>query len=77
MGREKAKADAEYYKAHKDRLKQYRVDNKEKINERQNTKITCECGKTVSQTNLSQHRKTKYHTNYLKDNVPQKIDGSD
>ena len=41
--------------------KQYRKDNKEHLTE----KIPCECGCMISRENLSQHRKTQKHNEYM------------
>jgi len=40
--------------------------NKDKIDERKKEKITCGCGSVIRKSDLSQHRKTKKHLNYLK-----------
>lgn len=43
-----------------ERAKQYRVQNKEKLAEQRNKTILCDkCGKEISKTNLSRHKKTK------------------
>jgi len=44
---------------------QYYQDNKEKITERASQKIECECGKIVSRGNISTHRKTKKHQDFI------------
>ena len=55
----------EYYEQNEQQIKesqkQYRAQNKEKINE----KINCGCGSIVMKCNLSNHKKTKKHLNYL------------
>lgn len=48
--------------------KQYALNNKEKIKERYakwNVVITCECGSQVCKKDLSAHKKTKKHQDYL------------
>ena len=41
--------------------KEYKQNNKAKIAERQNEKVECECGCTVSRSNITRHRKSKKH----------------
>jgi hypothetical protein len=53
--------------------KKYREENKEEIKEysekyyeENKEKITCECGSIVTKCNLTKHKKTKKHLEYLK-----------
>jgi len=48
-------------RTHKESCKNYREQNKEKINEKAKEKITCSCGSIISKHNLSSHLKTKKH----------------
>ena len=41
--------------------KNYRENNKDKINE----KITCECGCVISKNNISRHKESKKHLDYI------------
>ena len=43
-------------------------NNKEKINEKRKEKITCECGGVCSDRNISRHRKSNKHQEWLKNN---------
>ena len=45
--------------------KQYRISNKDKINELKTTKINCICGSTISQNNKARHEKTIKHIKSL------------
>ena len=45
----------------KEKNKKYRDENKEKINE----KITCECGSIVRKADITKHRKTLKHIEYI------------
>jgi hypothetical protein len=51
----------EYYVKNYDKIKEYCLKNNDKLKE----KITCECSLIVSKAWLSQHKRTKKHTNYL------------
>lgn len=46
-------------------LKQYRINNKQTISEKAKIKIECECGSVVRKSDISDHRKTKKHQNYI------------
>ena len=46
--------------------KEYREKNKEKLKEKQKEKVKCECGSIINRSNLSIHKKTQKHQNYLK-----------
>ncbi len=45
--------------------KEYNEQNKEKRNEYNNTKISCECGFMTARKNLTRHKKTELHNNKL------------
>jgi hypothetical protein len=45
--------------------KEYYEENIDKIKEHQKEIITCECGGKFTRTNLSQHRKSKKHLNFI------------
>jgi hypothetical protein len=55
----------EYRENNKEKIneyaKEYRENNKEKILEWKNQRITCECGRTITFGNKAQHEKTKVH----------------
>lgn len=68
----------EYREKNKETLslknKQYREQNKEQIILKKKEKITCECGVTCRKNDLSRHKKSKFHINYinqLNENVQQ------
>ena len=42
-------------------LEQYRIDNRDKLREKQNEKFECVCGKTYTRSNKTKHEKTKIH----------------
>ena len=46
-------------------MKKYREENKDKIKEYREEKITCGCGCSVSKSHVSRHYKSKMHQNYL------------
>jgi len=60
----------EYYEDNKHKIRQYRKkhyeDNIDKIKEYRSKKILCECGKFISCSNISIHKKSKKHLNYIK-----------
>ena len=60
-----AEYQKQYYTENKAKLaeydKQYRTENKAK----QNQKVICECGCSVSKSNLATHKKTKKHQNWI------------
>ena len=45
--------------------KKWRDANKELISQRQKIKVQCECGSIVNKNDLSTHRRTKKHLNYI------------
>ena len=48
--------------------KEYREQNKEKINARIREKVTCTCGCVLSRGNLSTHKKSKQHVKFMESN---------
>lgn len=46
--------------------KKYREKNLEKLKERDNTKITCECGKIYNFSNKTNHIRTLFHQDFVK-----------
>jgi hypothetical protein len=67
----------EYRKKNKEELKEYdkeyKEKNKEKINKRRRIKyqekITCECGTEVSRQNVTRHKRTIKHINYINKSI--------
>jgi len=59
----------EYYEANeeyfKEKQKEYRTNNKDKVNANASQKISCECGCEIRQDNLSTHKKTQKHINLM------------
>ena len=49
----------------KQRNKEYREVNKEKIKAQKTKVCNCECGKTYTLSNKSQHEKTQFHQNFI------------
>jgi len=47
--------------------KEYREDNKERLNAKRAEKIQCECGVSVSNRNISRHRTSKRHIKFIED----------
>ena len=69
-------ADKKYRDTHKDKINQYRLDyyqtNKEVIKAKQRSKIKCECGRIISKSGISGHRKSKVHRSTMaKSNITQ------
>ena len=56
----------QYYQDNKKRVKQYYKDNIDKINKRKQTKIYCLCGTVSNKNNISTHKKTKKHIDFMK-----------
>ena len=48
-----------------DYLKQYREDNNEEIKKYKTKKIICDCGCIISFSNLSAHKKSQKHLNFM------------
>ena len=59
LNKEKRKKRIKEYKS------QYRIKNRDIINEKQNQKITCVCGSTYTKHNKKRHEKSQKHKNYL------------
>ena len=59
----------EYYNSNKDkcleRMKNYRELNKDELNEKKNTRLTCECGSSYTLSNKSKHLQSKKHNKLL------------
>ena len=59
----------EYYKKNYEKCinngKNYYLENKTTILEKQKEKITCECGLIVRKQGISRHKKSKKHLNYI------------
>jgi hypothetical protein len=54
-----AKQKQQYYEEHKDKWKESRERNRDKINERKREKVACDiCGKMSSKGHISRHKKT-------------------
>ena len=51
----------EYEKNYNEKRKEYYEKNKQKILEKRNEKITCECGCLIRRNGLAEHKKTKKH----------------
>ena len=50
---------------HKQYIKQYDIDNAEKIKKYRAEKIQCECGRLISRCYISRHRKSKKHKSFF------------
>ena len=61
-------------RTHTESVKAYRESNRDIINEKQNTKFTCECGGKYSRPNKNQHLKSKKHLNAVALLDPQQSD---
>ena len=63
----------EYRKVNEEKLnqksKEWYKANKEKIKERKNEKISCECGCVISRTRISRHKNSKFHLNFLNEQI--------
>ena len=57
--------DTPEYRQHE---KEYREQNKEKFNAQQREKVTCICGCVLSKGNMSRHKKTKQHVEFMEQN---------
>ncbi len=47
------------------RVKEYYIKNREKILIKTAEKIKCECGKEIQKSNVSNHKKSIYHKNFI------------
>jgi len=58
-----------YYESNKEkcleRMKTYRDINKDVLNQKKNTKITCECGSSITLSNKAKHTQSKKHQNAI------------
>ena len=67
-----AEQQKQYRADNKDKLaeyhKQYRADNKQALLEKKKEKIICECGTESTKSDISRHRKTKKHINFISNN---------
>lgn len=58
-----------YYQNNKEhcleRMKSYREQNKEILNDKKNAKHICECGASITLSNLAKHRKSQKHINFI------------
>lgn len=48
-----------------ERQRQHYNENRERISEQKKTKIECECGSLIRRADISTHKKTKKHLNYI------------
>jgi hypothetical protein len=71
--RYKKEQNQENYKKNRDerleKQKQYSIDNKEKIKEKNQSKITCECMAIIRIYEKSRHLKTKKHLKFINNNI--------
>ena len=44
------------------RQREYHKNNKDKIHEKKNVKISCSCGMQISSCNIHKHLRNKWHT---------------
>jgi hypothetical protein len=65
LGLGKKGQDADYYQRHKENIKknvrEYAANNKEKISQRNKTKVVCECGFEGTKHHIHRHRGTINH----------------
>ena len=54
-----------YREKNREKIQKLREQNREKNKEKQNEKVTCECGCIVARSNLSRHKKNKKHNKLL------------
>jgi len=47
------------------RVKDYRIENIDKLNEYRTSKVLCDCGQHISYTHLSRHKQTKKHIDVI------------
>lgn len=64
----------QWYIEHKEKIseqsRQWYQKNKNKIKKENVIKVVCECGSSVSKGNLTRHKKSKKHINYIHNVVP-------
>jgi hypothetical protein len=63
----------EWHQAHREKMKEYRQENKQTIREKAKVKTKCECGSVITKSHLQQHKKTKKHTNYIATQITENI----
>ena len=64
--KEKMKAYHELYrKENKEKKKEWYQNNKEKRKENEKQKVVCECGCESTPSNISRHRKSKFHQEFI------------
>ena len=63
----------QYYEANEEELAKqyatYRQNNKDLINQRQNAKVSCECGATHARCGGVRHLQTNKHLNFLESQI--------
>ena len=63
----------EYYEVNKEKIFEYQKENyqnnREAIKQRRQTKISCECGCVISKNHTSRHKKSKFHLNFLNQQI--------
>lgn len=68
-----SRTEKERYEENKEQFslqqREYREQNREIINNKKKEKITCECGSSVSKTNLATHHKSKKHQDFINSNI--------
>lgn len=59
----------QYYEENKEQIneyqKQYQEENKARISEKAKQSITCECGKSLTKSSISGHKKSIFHKQYI------------
>ena len=59
----------QYYRDNKEQISEYKKrywdDHKDKISEKRKQKVTCDCGSVVRKSEISRHRKTHKHLQYI------------
>jgi len=74
MGYKTSEERREWYNKYKykinnsDKLKQYYLDNADKIKERDGKKHDCICGGKYTHGNIKRHENTKKHQKYITEN---------
>jgi len=69
-GRTKQEYGKKRYEENHDKFFQYRQDNRNKIREKQNQKIVCECGCETSRSNLAKHKRSNKHIEFINNYLP-------
>ena len=55
----------QYYEVNKDKLKQIRILNEDKLRQYKSEVCNCNCGKTYTRNHKAQHEKSKYHQTHI------------